>query len=85
MILTDFYITYFTILILIIGSFVGLIHVFSIMNSYEAVSKFTYNEICSDTFGNSYAYDDFNTESKVISCRKETASGVSLKRHVYID
>jgi len=80
-----YYIKYFTYLILIIGFILGITHVFAIIQSYQIISEYGYNEICKDTFGESYILDDYNPETKMISCAKESGAGVSLKRTVRLD
>ena len=81
----DWYIRYFTLLIFVIGFIIGVSHVFSIMASYQVISEYSYNEICRDTFGKSYSFEDYDSDTTAITCSKESTSKVSLKRIIFLN
>ena len=83
--LQDYYIKYFTLVIFILGFIFGVTHVFSIMQSYETISEYAYNEVCQDTFGKSYYFDDFNAKTGMITCYKKSNSKFSIKRIIHLN
>ena len=80
--LIDYYLHYFTIMILIIGFIMGIMQVFSILASYSAMSEFTYNNICVEEYGKQYHFDSFNTGT--IVCEKESTGRFTVKKTVYL-
>ena len=83
--ISDWYLQYLTLIIFIIGFIIGVSHVFSIMASYQSISEYGYNEICRDTFGKSYYFEDYNSDTTAISCSKESNLKVSLKRIIFLN
>lgn len=80
--LTDYYIRYFTLVIFLVGFIYGSLQVFSILASYDASAKFTYDKICSEEFGRSYSFNSFNGGE--ITCKKESTKRFTIKKKVYL-
>ena len=80
--ITDHYIKYFTIVILIIGFIYGALETFSILVSYKVTTDFAYNNICIDEFGQSYSFSSFNKGT--ITCQKQSDQLFTIKRKAFL-
>ena len=65
---TDTYITYFTLIVFIIGAVLGLTHLLAVMETYSIATKQSFNGVCKEAYGTDYIMDDYNSKLRSLDC-----------------